>query len=61
MAVPVASERFNNEIQGLVDEFVCLNLQADSEGVRMVKNNFEEFDLERYLPIGRDEEQLRDR
>lgn len=61
LAVPVASERFNYEIQGLVDEFVCLNIQADSEGVRMVKNNYDELDLERYLPISRDEEQPRDR
>lgn len=61
VAVPVATESFKKDIRGLVDEFVCLELQPDVEGVREFKNNYEEFDMEEYVPLGRDEEQLGDR
>lgn len=60
LAVPVATESFKNDIKELVDEFICLEVHPDIEGVRMAKNHYEELDMEKYLPLARDEEQTKD-
>jgi hypothetical protein len=45
----------------MVDKFICLEIQPDAKGVKLVKNSYEEIDVERYLPLLRDEEQMKNR
>lgn len=60
LAVPVATDTFKDNIKNFVDEFICLETHPDIDGVKMVKDQYEELDMERYIPVGRDEEQRRD-
>lgn len=59
LAVPVATDSFKNKITDFVDEFICLETQPDVEGVRMVKEQYEDLEMERFIPVNRDEEQNR--
>lgn len=59
LAVPVATDSFKNKVTNFVDEFVCLETQPDVVGVKMIKEQYEELEMEKFIPVNRDEQQRR--